>query len=276
MENVPISMSGNNVPIEIETIFNEMSKYKVTKGCWHCGDLLEHSIWTMLFVDDALIDKYSPLSAWLGKLSPEIQGSNFPKLRRLINLTALFHDIGKAGDGVMLYTSKPNHPYVGAMYTLSGYINPPDERSIDFHQVLSKMGLETYQLPILAALIYSHWDFGNHLCQGIKNNDLRGSARNFVNETMDKIRWVGGSTLNGNLIYRDDFFSYFETLMLISAADVMGSMPYIAGVSSKLYPYIVSMMSPRKDVNNYKKCGFDSHGLIMKGLVMDILNEILS
>jgi len=252
-------------------ILEEMRKFKVieTDTCWHCGDLYEHSIWTMLYLDEALINNSSMILPFRGNITIEHMGSKYPEIRRLLNIAALFHDIGKIGDGLYEYVRKPEHPYTGMCYTLTGKINS-DTHQINFHAALFDMGLSSDKIVILSGLIYSHWDFGYYLHRAIYEYGLYQAANEYINLTINKIRSI--DPYLKCITSKDDLILYFEMLMLVSAADIIASKPYPVDVKSNIFN-ITSPVGQRVCHDSVKKSGILIYGNDMRLSVLNQLND---
>ena len=71
-----------NAPVEIALLLDQMALYKSTNVDFHAGNLLEHSIWSLLFAEQLVLNtpKYG---------IPDLD------IQKKIAATAFIHDIGK-------------------------------------------------------------------------------------------------------------------------------------------------------------------------------------
>lgn len=134
--------------MEVDKLFDDLSKYKTTNINFHAGDVYEHSIWSALYINHmfATNDKF-------------IRDINI-KWRKTLIVSCLLHDIGKGGDRVYSFYDKPNHPEIAGYYFETG-IYPSDVR-IDLRKVVRELGeIENYDL--IKFLVRYHWMIGGVL-----------------------------------------------------------------------------------------------------------------
>ena len=209
----PLDWQHSNLkdaPVEIALLLDQMALYKTTNVDFHAGNLLEHSIWTLLFAEQLVLKtpKYG---------IPDLE------IQKKIAAIAFIHDIGKMApnsDRVTkrsadcVYFSIPEHPGIGGDYirgTRSLPIldkNMKEIGSFKINDLLGELGLRETDLPIVAKIIDLHWDLGEYIQQWQGNDDLK---------TVDAyIDHVGSN----------EPFVFFYALIIVSVADVMASQPY--------------------------------------------------
>lgn len=199
-----------DAPVEISLLLDQMALYKTTNIDFHAGNLLEHSIWTLLFAEQLVLNtpKYG---------IPDLE------IQKKIAAIAFIHDIGKMApnsDRVTkrsadcVYFSIPEHPGIGGDYirgTRSLPIldkNMKEIGSFKINDLLGELGLRETDLPIVAKIIDLHWDLGEYILHWQGNDDLK---------TVDAyIDHVGSN----------EPFVFFYALIIVSVADVMASQPY--------------------------------------------------
>lgn len=216
----------------IQQFIQQMSYYKSTNVDFHAGDLLEHSIWSLLFAEQLVVGtKY-------GIPSIDIQ--------KKIATIAFIHDIGKmiASKTIQrkhdrIYYSIPDHPQIGGDY-IRGTLNLPllDSKmnvvgTFDTKSFLKALGFKERDIPFVAKIIDLHWEFGSYMSNWENEFD-----QVTINKFIDKVG-------------RDEPFIFFFALIIVSIADVLASQPF--GVNnltselnhhSRFFPFIKNV--PKK------------------------------
>jgi hypothetical protein len=234
----PLDWQHSNLkdaPVEISLLLDQMALYKSTNVDFHAGNLLEHSIWSLLFAEQLVLNtpKYG---------IPDLD------IQKKIAATAFIHDIGKMApnnDHVTkrrhecVYFSIPDHPGIGGDYIRGTRPLPIlDENmrqigSFKIYDLLGELGFRQEDLPVLAKIIDLHWELGNYI-----------------------ERWQGYDDLNTVDAYVDHVgshepFAFFYALVVVSVADVLASQPY--GINnltaelnhhSRFFPFISNV--PKK------------------------------
>jgi hypothetical protein len=224
-------------PVEINNLLDQMALYKSTNVDFHAGNLLEHSIWSLLFAEQLVLNtpKYG---------IPDIE------TQRKIAAIAFIHDIGKMAPNNprvtkrkhdCIYFSIPEHPIIGGDYIRGTQELPLLDNdmnrigSFNIYGLLNELGFKQEDLPIVAKIIDLHWEFGNYLHKWQGFDDLK--------TVDDYIQHVGG--------LQETSFTYFYSLVNVSIADVLASQPY--GVNnltaelnhhSRFFPFISNV--PKK------------------------------
>lgn len=216
----------------IRQFLEQMSYYKSTNVNFHAGDLLEHSVWSLLFAEQLLLGtKYGVPSA---------------DIQKKIAAIAFIHDIGKMAPVETkkrthdrIYYSIPDHPEIGGDY-VRGILSLPlldhNMNSVgvfDVQLFLASLGFGEQDIPVVAKIIDLHWEFGSFLNKWKSENDDE-TVYGFIDR-------VG----------RNEPFIFFFTLIIVSIADILASQPY--GVNnltselnhqSRFFPFIKNV--PKK------------------------------
>lgn len=209
----PIDWQHNNfktAPIEVERLLDQMALYKSTNVDFHAGNLLEHSIWSLLFAEQLVLNtpKYG---------IPDLD------IQKKIAAAAFIHDIGKMApdsDWVnkrsndCVYFSIPDHPKIGGDYIRGTRPLPilgdnmEQIGSFKINDLLGELGFTPEDIPALAKIIDLHWELGNYIQ-----------------------RWQGYDDLNTvdayiNHVGAEEPFAFFYSLVTVSVADILASQPF--------------------------------------------------
>lgn len=136
----------------VSALLHDLRLYKTTNVDFHAGDVYQHSVWSAMYVN------------WMFKTKhPNTEGVD-EIWKNVLVVAGLLHDIGKGGDGNLVFFDKPNHPEIGGYYFDRGYYTTVDKKRIDLHQVLTEFNLEKYY-KIIAFLVTWHWMIGGVLAK---------------------------------------------------------------------------------------------------------------
>ncbi len=152
-------IKGKEIDLTIDPMTNilldNFKKYITTNDRSHSGNLYEHSIWSV----NAIGKFWQEKEIWVEGLS---ERDIF-----LSKLSALLHDIGKAGDlekdknGIYKYDIKSDHPQRGYEYLLGIREFWLDEvNTFDFQEYFDTLGLSEEEKKIITILTGIHWEFG--------------------------------------------------------------------------------------------------------------------
>lgn len=205
-------------------LIQQYNLYHTTNVNFHAGNLLEHSIWTLLYTEK-LVDKYTKLN---------------DENKRLIAYTALIHDIGKMGrldktvpnikTKNLVYFDVPDHPEVGAQYLIKGELPLVDPNtltitgSLKLFDLTKEMGVNTDKLYIVASMVALHWLYGSEVVSKLNQGENPQYIYDrYVYMCIDKL-----STLNLLQYYKQKQYILFmfQGLIMLSIADVLGMQPY--------------------------------------------------
>ena len=204
------STSVKDAPVEIARLLEQMALYKSTNVDFHAGNLLEHSIWSLLFAEQLVLNtsKYG---------IPDIE------VQKKIAATAFIHDIGKMApnnDRVSkrsndcVYFSIPEHPVIGGDYIRGTRLLPilgenmKEIGSFNIFNLLGELGFKEEDLSTVAKIIDLHWDFGSYCQKWQDYTDLKT-----VDEYIDHVG-------------ENESFTLFYALVVVSVADILASQPY--------------------------------------------------
>lgn len=200
----------NGAPVEISLLLDQMAIYKSTNVDFHAGNLFEHSVWSLLFAEQLVLNtpKYG---------IPDLD------IQKKIAAAAFIHDIGKMAPNSVhitkrshdcVYFSVPDHSQIGGDYIRGTRPLPILDKnmkqigSFKIYNLMSELGFGQEDLPVLAKIIDLHWEFGNYIQKWQDYDDLK---------TVDAyIDHVGSN----------ESFVFFYTLVVVSVADVLASQPY--------------------------------------------------
>lgn len=212
----------------ILTYIRQLTYYQSYNVNFHAGDLLQHSIWTLLFSEYIMTHNNIVLPP-----------APYKDLAKLTAFTAFIHDIGKMspkhtranrtpiGLGFK-YFSIPDHPTIGSAYVsgrkklpvFDGDLKQVGVLSID--KLFKAFGINLRYKPLVAAVIDIHWDFGDTLRK-------LNSASNKDKAAVEYL----GKFLKVFPVKRDAFLNGLYVALVVSMADIKGSQPYGVGRLAK-------------------------------------------
>jgi len=147
--NKKIPTQKNEVKHTFDDLLANIKLYKTTNTSFHAGDLYQHSIWTACVIQQWFEEN----SFWCEGLTEQD--------KKLAMLTALLHDIGKAGDLYFNYFDKENHPEIGFKYLLGKKKYRIDyQNTFDFSQFFENLGISKNDQKTIAFLVSAHHEFG--------------------------------------------------------------------------------------------------------------------
>ena len=138
----------------VSALLHDLQLYKTTNVDFHAGDVYQHSVWSAMYTNWMFQTKH-PNTAGVDEI-----------WKNVLVVAGLLHDIGKGGDGNLVFFDKPNHPEIGGYYFDRGYYTTIDKKRIDLHQVLLEFNLEKYY-KIIAFLVTWHWMIGGVLGKSV-------------------------------------------------------------------------------------------------------------
>lgn len=254
--------NGNQPPRFVEKFLRELERYESINVNFHAGNLLEHSIWTLLFTEDSLRKN---------ELSPKLTLDENNK--KFISLCGFIHDIGKMKSlsntthtnkqrGKFIFHSIPKHPEYGYDMIQNDEIPLHNDKlekygKLTYTELMNGFGITPNNVlkDILKLSIRYHWDFGDslkNLNQTRKTtNDVQRIATDYIKKVLPQYYRTKHQNVQNFIPF------YFLTLLTISIADIRGATPYgINRIStstdinmtinkvSKYFPYLTNM--PRK------------------------------
>lgn len=213
----------------IRRFMTQLGLYQSTNVNFHAGDLLEHSIWSLLF---------SELIMESNNIIPPIGVTD--EIRKVIAFTAFIHDIGKMAPQQnqevfpninrrkFIYFAVPTHPQIGEEYILGDIIpeyNPvtlQHVNNINVNQLFNAFGIDhvMYRNSVRIVIRF-HWDFGDTLRQFNNTQRTDADADLLILRYLSKVR----SVLPPNTT-QQDFTIIIYMLLIVSVADISGGQPY--------------------------------------------------
>jgi len=199
-----------DAPVQITQLLDQMTLYKSINVDFHSGNLFEHSIWSLLFAEQLVLN------------TPKY-GIPDPDIQRKIAAIAFIHDIGKmqpnSGEGVKrshdyIYFSITNHPKIGGDYIRGTRPLPILDKNMkqigtfNINDLLRELGFIKEDTPVIAKIIDLHWELGNYI-QRWQGHDDTDTVDAFIDH-------VGSN----------ESFTFFYTLIIVSIADILASQPY--------------------------------------------------
>lgn len=259
----------HQVPIPnavIKNFITQLKLYKTTNVDFHAGNLLEHSIWSLLFAEDLLFNLKDNFISSMSTIN-----------KKIISGIAFIHDIGKMTPdnnnmhkrkSDMIYFAIPEHPQIGGDYIRKTKQLPfldQDLNQLGFFNtddLLLALGMDLNFRDSIAKIIDLHWEFGNFL--RIYNENKNESLINSFIET------VG----NENLFF-------YHALIIISIADIMASQPYgMNDLNDKLnresifFPFIKNMPKNYRGGNIAEKSNLLTTGLEFATKIIEKIKKI--
>jgi hypothetical protein len=258
---------------EIGKLIQDFKKYKTFNINFHQGDLYQHSVWTALFVQKQFRDR----TEWAQYIPPEYMN--------LCVITGFLHDIGKGGDLVFEFYDKPVHPQTGYDYIMGTKPYQLEKGgSLDIPRLLQNVNIPINFQPVVAFLVLSHWEFGDHIRQmnGTNTDEL---AQKYV-KTIQDIQVKTGISIT------DHNTNGILTAMsiLIAVCDIMGSEAYMEPskfdeLAKKLvsqsnlvvkdlnvvvdqYPYLTNRPKVHRGSTNYKNFDIQTKGLQLRKAIL--------
>ena len=224
----------------IKLYYQELSLYETTNTNFHSGNLLEHSIWSLLWAE-YVVDQQGEFSKLL---LPELIIKNVNNIKKVIAFAAFIHDIGKMAykkDPLIVYNNLrkkfiyfdvKDHMLYGAEFISSGIFPIYDDNAvhttdINIDILFSKFGIELQYKNLIIMIVKLHWDFGNILKS--YNNVLKQTSNEKA--ASDSISKMVDEYLNNiytmiNPVDVNSFSVCVASLLIISISDSLATQPY--------------------------------------------------
>lgn len=273
----------------IATYINQLKLYESANVNWHAGDLLEHSVWTLLWTEDII--------EGVGDFAVLSMADETDDTKRVIAFSAFIHDIGKVeplrernrGDevynphtGKYIYNSIREHPQYGRDYIMGArrfpIMGPNNTRigSLNIDDLFAGFGVDLTDRVAVATIVEFHWEFGIILRDLNSGRDSAYIQRS-INTFLDNIITASGARRNKIL-----FIKIVQAVLIVSIADIKATQPYGVGrlyregpdqanlnKSSTFFPYITNMPKEYKGGNISETSRLIPVGV---DLAVDILN----
>ena len=260
----------------VKIFMEQLSLYQCVNVNFHAGNLLEHSIWTLLFAEKIMKDRM---------LKPPFEDD---KLFRTIAFAAFIHDIGKMSPDharknterdKFIYFAVKTHPDIGYDYIVGAKKLPVfDEKlrvtgKLDIDNLFRAFGIDLENKEAVAAAVKLHWDFGAVLKNF--NADSRADKLEYYSDIY--MKKVGRVFNKGG---RDLMRAFFYMLLVISIADINGAQPYGEGrlstqagsielnKSSEFFPFLTNMPKQYRGGNIVQVSGINTAGAQLAGHIL--------
>lgn len=269
--------SGNDY---IRIFMQQLGLYQTTNVNFHSGDLLQHSIWSLLFAE------------YIMKTS----GLNHPVItddqKKAIAFAAFIHDIGKMAPQQttevfpnnklkkFIYFDIPTHPKIGSDYIQNGIpvYNPDDltnTGTIDIDQLFTVFNINIAYKDFVRLAILYHWDFGNALKRF--NSTQRLYANDIGRAYLQTLKDVAYG------ISEDNFRFAVYMLLVVSIADINATQPYgkdriiqnpaqLNKVSS-YFPFITNMPKQYRGGNVVEISSLNTIGIQFANHILNLIPE---
>lgn len=234
-----------------ENLFNDMNQYDTIQYGVHSGNVYQHGVWVARCI-----------AHWFDIQHPWVEGIP-SRYKKILVFAGFLHDIGKCGDHVYRFRTKPAHPFVGCEYIMGSrpYLLHDNTR-FDIHAWLKDQGLSQEECTLVALITHNHSLFGSEVVKYGKpksnNNKLFEHYYTHLKTISQELGYHNGS-LDALII---------RMAMLIGAADVKGfnNSSYNNFHESYWHPAWNASITPAHQSPNdmYQTWEFETKGLILK------------
>lgn len=216
----------------IRELLNDFEKYIPVFG-HHSGNLKQHSLWVSYYIQEALMfPELSPLGSAVNVLQKHMLYSDEPiNYEKILIISSLLHDIGKGGDHVYTYSSKPNHELTGYKYLQGKLVYEYENGDIlNTSNLFKSLGLTSVQIDIISFLVLHHWDLGKLVIDLDYIEALKYGSKKNIDKLSKQIAKRFCSIVSSKTpITKAIVLMQF----ILCCADVMGAQPY-CGKSQEL------------------------------------------
>jgi len=282
--------NNTRLPIIIKTYYDQLELYETTNVNFHSGNLLEHSIWTLLWSEYIMNEN---LISFSSDLIPE----NF---KRIIAFTSFIHDIGKIYPSTFpglrekhvaynnvrdkyIYYEIKDHPLFGYQYILNEKQFPLYKKNVlqgylNIEEMFLVFEIELIYRDVVAIIILLHWEYGNILKDYNSNNKINPDLVNQYLEVIYNNIIKPYPTIN-----KKEFTIIVYCLIVVSMADNYATQPYgINRISekfpdtinkhSKYFPFISNMSKNYKGINLPKISNINTNGVTLSNYIIYSVN----
>ena len=257
-------------PEKVRLLMNQMRYYETTNTDFHSGNLLQHSVWTLLFTE-SLLGQLVDLN------NPDVIALN-DRTRSIIIAAGLLHDIGKMNPDKCVKNTKRNkfiyydiltHPEDGAEYFDTGIPILNDDLEIvermSPRDILLEMipDITLEEVKLVQDVVALHWFFGK---------EVVGSKKLPLRKYREAI--AGYKQKFGNVLT-------MIATMIVSISDIEASQPFTLdklaslqpgeikdAIRSKVFKYIVSKPKLYRGGNIASKIKINKNGI-------ECMNDVL-
>ena len=267
----------NGKPI-ITLYLNQLKLFKTTNVKFHAGNLIEHSIWSLLWAEFYLSRPYF------------VEHFN-PLLKKMLSFSAFIHDIGKMDysntkknltTNSLYYFNSVDHPKYGEdlingvkIYRI---VDPNTLKQtsdiLNIDELIREFSPDLIEYKsIIALIILNHWYFGE-IFKNYKNYVKKEDKQTLCENYLETI-------YNSSKSFKtyEIFYDSLRVIMLVSIADISATQPYGIGnikndkdvdnIKSTYFPFLTNLPKKYKGVNLTKIFDLDGYG-------MEIYNGVLN
>lgn len=242
----------------LSALMEDFKTYITTNTDFHAGNLYEHSLWVTI----AINEWFACHNEWTNGLTG--------RDREIALIAGLLHDIGKAGDAIHTFYTKPLHMQKGQYYVLG---QEPYQLStgkvFDFNKLFDQLRLSVQERQEIAIIIASHHEFG-----GL----VRKSNGGLVIGEVDRIGFTDTIQKYASLAqYAHPIDTrLLNLIILVSAADVRGSQ-YVACEHPFSIGDVVVNTSPsvvyRVATDKFKEFTYELRGKPIRNLLLQCVEH---
>lgn len=196
----------------LNELMEDTKAYKTTNTGFHAGNLYEHCVWVAMTIQKWFNEKNN----WTRGLTARDQ--------IIAHIAGLLHDIGKGGDLIYLFHTKPTHPERGQNYIL-GYeqYTLTNGKIFNFKALLQTMGFSAEEQQIISILVGAHHCFGD-LMKSLNHLDLRTNKKAVHASFKNYVENLSSCALRAH--YKKPLTTRIIRLaLLVAIADVKGAGP---------------------------------------------------
>lgn len=277
-------IDNKKIPPNTLRLLKEYFLYETTNVYFHAGNLLQHSVWTMLYSES--------ISEFLCKNTQCLDG-------KIISLFAFLHDVGKINPnspsiiknltrGVMIYYNQPEHNKIGAEYIKEDKV-PIVNRNLNvvdylkISSIFSELGINYNDdiKKLLAFVIDEHWYFGEYVLKKILIEGIsvyEKSRNDYLKKISDDMKLYN--------IPQKKFLLVISTLLIIGYSDILGSQNFPStfnevkknsrgNVVSKYFPFIGNLSKLYGGSQIPEKLKKDNLGIkVVSKILEDVKKEL--
>ena len=271
-------------------IISQMSLYETTNVDFHSGNLLEHSIWSLLFMEFYLNKNIYTMN-WINNID-----------KKVISFTAFIHDIGKMNVNnsnikvnnkrkKFIYFNVPDHPKIGGEYILEGKKMPIFDFELnqigylDINNLFYEYGIPIEYKYLIATLIDLHWYYGKDVVGNYNNsNKTENEIIDILNKYNNKCFSIFQTYFPDNFKTKENYISMIKALILLSIIDVEATQPY--GINriergnikelnkeSIYYPNITNLPKKYRGGNMFTASNMYSVGIMLGEKLIEFINN---
>lgn len=240
---------------QIKLMYDIMSKYKTYNVDFHSGNLLEHSIWTALYLEEWFKTKH----VWCSGI--------FRKYAKIAIFSAFLHDIGKVQEKHFYYNVH-SHPHNGKTLLLNTqkiFVNDcPNSELLDFNKLFKSLNFMKEDLKLTGFIAELHWEFGNCIATGETPQHYLSMCTKMYNKL--KFKTI-------------PLKQCVNMLIAISAADIKATQQYInietlkqhKNYKSSYFSWLKNRSKVWPGKNAYKDFKIEEKGLPLRSKILEIL-----